>query len=248
MLVSKQISGLCLLFSFKTVRCHCGARQNTEMDLCGMVYRCSNRLRANDTVYKPYRQNWTGIWKEIIRAIHSVYSHGGHSPFIMLWVYRSWISCITVAPSLKLNIYDCAPIFHVLPGVLFLITSGKTESFRELVRNADKLFASLRNKNWCNWMSRSAGGTVLGKGSQNEIFDGVDVQKSLKVESMHHFLWLAIPRNTQRMTILWYTLKKNDLHCCEAVTKAMPKMPKREAVWLDTTSCVKPIFLYFEVS
>ena len=26
-----------------------------------------------------------------------------------------------------------------------------------------------------------------------------------------------------------HTLKKNDLHCCEAVTKAMPKIPKREA-------------------
>ncbi len=50
-------------------------------------------------------------------------------------------------------------------------------------------------------MSRSAGVTVLGKGSQNEIFDGLDVQKSLKVERMHHFLWLAIPRNTQSMTI-----------------------------------------------
>ena len=57
MLIGKQVSGLFLLFSSKKVCCHCGARQNTEMDLCGMVYRCSNRLRANDTVYKPYRQN-----------------------------------------------------------------------------------------------------------------------------------------------------------------------------------------------
>ena len=110
----------------------------------------------------------------------SVHGHGGHSPFLMLWLYRSWISCITVAPSLKLNIYDCAPSFHVLPGVLFLITSGKTECFRELVRNADKLSASLRNKNWCNWLSRSAGVTVLGKGSQNEIFDGQMFKKLWK--------------------------------------------------------------------
>ena len=51
-------------------------------------------------------------------------------------------------------------------------------------------------------MSSSAGLTVLGKGSQNELFDGADVQKSLKVEKMHHFLWLAIPRNIQSMTIL----------------------------------------------
>jgi len=34
-------------------------------------------------------------------------------------------------------------------------------------------------------MSSSARITVLGKGSQNEIFDGADVQKSLKVERMH---------------------------------------------------------------
>ena len=32
------------------------------------------------------------------------------------------------------------------------------------------------------------------------------------------------------LRIYSHTLKKNDLHCCEAVTKAMPKMPKREAV------------------
>ena len=50
MLIRKQISGLCLLFSSKRVCCHCCARQNTEMNLCGMVYRCSNRLRANEIV------------------------------------------------------------------------------------------------------------------------------------------------------------------------------------------------------
>ena len=49
MLISKQISGLFLLFSSKRICCYSDARQNTEMDLCGMVYRCSNRLRANDT-------------------------------------------------------------------------------------------------------------------------------------------------------------------------------------------------------
>ena len=32
------------------------------------------------------------------------------------------------------------------------------------------------------------------------------------------------------LRIYSHTLKKNDLHCCEAVTKAMPKMPKCEAV------------------
>ena len=31
------------------------------------------------------------------------------------------------------------------------------------------------------------------------------------------------------LRIYSHTLKKNDLHCCEAVTKAMPKMPQREA-------------------
>ena len=31
------------------------------------------------------------------------------------------------------------------------------------------------------------------------------------------------------LRIYSHTLKKNDLHCCEAVMKAMPKMPKREA-------------------
>ena len=47
MLISKQISGLCLLFSSKRVCCHYGARHNAEMNLCGTDYRCANRLRAN---------------------------------------------------------------------------------------------------------------------------------------------------------------------------------------------------------
>ena len=50
MLISKQISGLYLLFSFNRVCFHCGVRHNAEMDLCGMAYRCSNRLRANEIV------------------------------------------------------------------------------------------------------------------------------------------------------------------------------------------------------
>ena len=57
MLIGKQISGLFLLFSSKRVCCHCDARQNTEMVLCGTDYRCAIGLRANDTVYKTYRQN-----------------------------------------------------------------------------------------------------------------------------------------------------------------------------------------------
>ena len=40
MLIGKQISGLLLLFSSKRVCCHCGARHNAEMDLCGTVYKC----------------------------------------------------------------------------------------------------------------------------------------------------------------------------------------------------------------
>ena len=31
------------------------------------------------------------------------------------------------------------------------------------------------------------------------------------------------------LRIYSHALKKNDLHCCEAVTKVIPKMPKREA-------------------
>ena len=50
MLIGKQISGLLLLFSSKRVCCHCGARHNDEMDLCGTVCRCSNSLRANEIV------------------------------------------------------------------------------------------------------------------------------------------------------------------------------------------------------
>ena len=46
MLIGKQISGLCLLFSSKRVCCHYGVRHNDEMDLYGTVCRCSNRLRA----------------------------------------------------------------------------------------------------------------------------------------------------------------------------------------------------------
>ena len=32
------------------------------------------------------------------------------------------------------------------------------------------------------------------------------------------------------LRIYSHTLKKNDLHCCEAVTKAMPQMPKRDTM------------------
>ena len=46
----EQISGLCELFSPKRVCCHCGACHNAEMDLYGTVCRCSNRLRAIDTI------------------------------------------------------------------------------------------------------------------------------------------------------------------------------------------------------
>ena len=42
----KQISGLCLLFSSKRVCCHCGARRNTEMDLCGTDDRCAIGLSS----------------------------------------------------------------------------------------------------------------------------------------------------------------------------------------------------------
>ena len=31
------------------------------------------------------------------------------------------------------------------------------------------------------------------------------------------------------LRIYSHALKKNDLHCCEAVTKVMPRMPKRES-------------------
>ena len=40
MLIGKQISGLFLLFSSNRVCCHCGARHNAEMGLCGTVYKC----------------------------------------------------------------------------------------------------------------------------------------------------------------------------------------------------------------
>lgn len=45
----EQISVLCELFSSKRVCCHCGVRHNADMDLCGTVCRCSNRLRASGT-------------------------------------------------------------------------------------------------------------------------------------------------------------------------------------------------------
>lgn len=45
----EQISGLCELFSSKRVCCHCGVHHNDDMDLCGTVCRCSNRLRASST-------------------------------------------------------------------------------------------------------------------------------------------------------------------------------------------------------
>ena len=48
MLVSKQISGLCLLFSSKRVCCYCGARHKDDMDLYGTDFLCANTLRTID--------------------------------------------------------------------------------------------------------------------------------------------------------------------------------------------------------
>lgn len=45
----EQISDLCELFSSKRVCCHCGARHNDDMDLCGTDYRCAIGLRASST-------------------------------------------------------------------------------------------------------------------------------------------------------------------------------------------------------
>ena len=50
MLISKQISGLLLLFSFKRVCCRCGVHHNAEMDLYRTDYMCANRQRANEIV------------------------------------------------------------------------------------------------------------------------------------------------------------------------------------------------------
>ena len=49
MLIGKQISGLCLLFSSKRVCCHCGARHNHNINLCETELQCANRLRAKHT-------------------------------------------------------------------------------------------------------------------------------------------------------------------------------------------------------
>ena len=46
MLIGKQISGLLLLFSSNRVCCHCGARHNDDMDLCGTEIRCAIRLHS----------------------------------------------------------------------------------------------------------------------------------------------------------------------------------------------------------
>ena len=46
MLIGKQISGLCLLFSSKRVCCHCGVRHNHNINLCETELECANRLRA----------------------------------------------------------------------------------------------------------------------------------------------------------------------------------------------------------
>ena len=46
MLISKQISGLFLLFSSKRVCCHCGARHNADLNLSGTESECVIRLWA----------------------------------------------------------------------------------------------------------------------------------------------------------------------------------------------------------
>ena len=126
----------------------------------------------------------------------SVHGHGGHSPFLMLYI-----------SVLNLLHHSCTVLEaeHLRSRTELSCSARCIEgnwAFPESSRAMQKSFRFTAQYNWCNWMSRTAGITVLGKGSRNEIFDGADVQKSLKVKKMHHFLWLAIPRNTQSMTIL----------------------------------------------
>ena len=85
MLISKQISGLCELFSSKRVCCHCGARQNTEMDLCGTVYRCSNRLRSCGTALLTVPEvNHPIAYLQSRRAMcHDHHRLIGHAPQIL---------------------------------------------------------------------------------------------------------------------------------------------------------------------
>ena len=45
MLISKQNSGLCQLFSSKRVCSHCGARHNADLNLSGTESECVIRLR-----------------------------------------------------------------------------------------------------------------------------------------------------------------------------------------------------------
>lgn len=40
MLISKQISGLFLLFSSNIIRCYCGMLHNHKIDLCETHYDC----------------------------------------------------------------------------------------------------------------------------------------------------------------------------------------------------------------
>lgn len=50
MLISKQISELCLLFSSSRVCFYCGVRHNHNINLCETELECANRLRANEIV------------------------------------------------------------------------------------------------------------------------------------------------------------------------------------------------------
>ena len=77
---------------------------------CGMLYTAQKwRSLCNDTLCwetgqedsEPCRRKLNRHLKRKNRAMPSVHGHGGHSPFFMLWLYQSWISCIIVAPSLK---------------------------------------------------------------------------------------------------------------------------------------------------
>ena len=50
MLIGKQISGLCELFSSKRVCCHCGARHNSDLNLSRTENKYANSIRANEIV------------------------------------------------------------------------------------------------------------------------------------------------------------------------------------------------------
>ncbi len=61
----------------------------------------------------------------------------------------------------------------------------------------------------------------------NSVYDAIGMKEQAGISTADAAKRAVHARQDVTLRIYSHALKKNDLHCCEAVTKAMPKMPRQ---------------------